>query len=194
MDDCFPNNYVRTIISQINFPFMFYKKHKKMANTIKEAWYCLQSLYMFKSWSITPIPIRNNPTKDLALNTFPVSLQMYFPAKNVMRNFIPLVTGMIVDTPTFVEASVQMNVILQKNKTLVAHVWVTIYMDQFNNLTSYYIDYVTFQVDLVRNWKHISTFWKGTLLQISNAFCHWYFYLYLVRRSHPPHNASLTDP
>ena len=61
---------------------------------------------------MTPIPIRDNPAKDLALNTFPVSLQMYFPAKNVIKNFIPLVTGIIVDTPAFVEANVQMNVIL----------------------------------------------------------------------------------
>ena len=56
--------------------------------------------------------MRNNPAKDLRLNTFPASLQIYFPAKNVTKNFIPLVTGIIVDTPTFVEANVQMNVIL----------------------------------------------------------------------------------
>ena len=56
--------------------------------------------------------MRNNPAKDLTLNTFPGSLQIYFPAKNVIKNFIPLVTGIIVDTPTFVEANVQMNVIL----------------------------------------------------------------------------------
>ena len=67
----------------------------------------------FTSWSITPIPISVSPEKARRLKTLPSSWQMYFPAKYVMKNFNPFVTGIIVETPARVEANVQTNVTLR---------------------------------------------------------------------------------
>lgn len=67
----------------------------------------------FISWSTTPIPINVSPEKARILKTVPFSWQIYFPAKYVMKNFNPFVTGIIVETPARVEANVQINVTLK---------------------------------------------------------------------------------
>ena len=67
----------------------------------------------FKSWSITPIPINKRPEKARKLKTFPFSWQIYFPAKYVIKNLSPFVTGIIVETAASVDANVQTNVTLK---------------------------------------------------------------------------------
>ena len=67
----------------------------------------------FKSCKITPSPIKESPENARTLNTLPFSWQIYFPAKYVMKNFSPFVTGIIVETPALVEANVQTNVTLK---------------------------------------------------------------------------------
>ena len=73
----------------------------------------IMTCHEFTSWSITPIPINVSPEKALRLKTLPSSWQIYFPAKYVMKNFNPFVTGIIVDTPAWVEANVHTNVTLE---------------------------------------------------------------------------------
>ena len=61
---------------------------------------------------MTPNPIIDNPTNDCALDSSVFSWQIYFPVKYVTKNFMPLVTGTIVETPSFVDANVHTNVTL----------------------------------------------------------------------------------
>ena len=67
----------------------------------------------FKSCSITPIPINESPEKARKLKTLPSSWQIYFPAKYVIKNLRPFVTGIIVETAALVDANVQTNVTLK---------------------------------------------------------------------------------
>ena len=87
-------------------------------------WKQLEPCHKFKSCKITPSPIKESPENARTLNTLPFSWNIYFPAKYVMKNFSPFVTGIIVETPALVEANVQTNVTLKNEIEIIEKYYV----------------------------------------------------------------------